>query len=307
MAHQLNEIASGVACLPVSIANVYLVGDRGSDWILVDAGVAGSARTIREAAEARFGPNAKPSCIVLTHGHMDHAGSALDLATRWDVPIFAHALELPYLTGKSVYPPTDPTAPGFLSFVTRFFPPQGFDFGDRVRPFEEGKFPLRNWTWHHTPGHSPGHTAFFRSTDATLLAGDAFATVNLDSLLDILSKKQQVSRPTTPATCDWKAAAESVKKLDALNPLTFGCGHGVPMSGPEAAAELEYFAYHFPFPSHGRYAHQPAETDEGGVVRLPPPPPDKAPGVAGALGIATLSGVMFAVAAQRRKKLLQSH
>ena len=55
------------------------------------------------------GAGAPPEAIVLTHGHFDHAGSALQLAEYWDVPIYAHRLEMPYLTGKADYPPPDPT------------------------------------------------------------------------------------------------------------------------------------------------------------------------------------------------------
>ncbi len=305
MARGLNEIAAGVACLPVSIANVYLVGHPGSSWVLVDTGIPGRARAIREAAEARFGPAARPECIVLTHGHYDHAGSALDLANLWDVPVYAHSLELPYLTGRSAYPPGDPTAPGFMAFLSRFFMPGPVHLGDRVRPLEAGRpVPgMDGWDWHFTPGHSPGHVAFFCNSDATLLAGDAFATVNLDSLLAVLAGKPRVSRPPTPSTCDWKAARASVRLLDALNPLTFGCGHGTPMSGADAADELVEFAYHFPIPSHGRYVREPARTNETGVVYVPPAPPDPVPAVAGALGVVTLTGIMVAVAAQKRRQV----
>ncbi len=305
MSHGLNEIGAGVANLPVSIANVYFVGKRGSPWVLVDTGVPNKARIIRQAAESRFGEKAKPECILLTHGHFDHAGNALELANFWNVPVYAHALEMPYLTGKAAYPPADPTAPGFMSFLSRFFTTQPLDLTGRIRTLEPGELPgLPDWEWHHTPGHAPGHVAFFRKADAMLLAGDAFATVNLDSAIDVLRKKQRISRPPVPFTYDWRAARESVRKLDALNPLTFACGHGLPMLGSDAADEFADFAYHFPIPSHGRYVNEPATTNEFGIVSLPPPPPDRMPGIAGALAVAGLTGVMVTVAAQRRKRHL---
>ena len=129
MASELTEIAAGVTLLPVSIANVYFAGKPGSPWVLIDTGIAGKTRMIREAAEARFGPDARPVSIVLTHGHGDHSGTARELADLWQVPVYAHRLELPYLTGKSKYPPSDPTAPGFMAFMTRFF---GGETVDRV-------------------------------------------------------------------------------------------------------------------------------------------------------------------------------
>src|SRR4051812_23515825 len=101
------EIADKVAVVPMAIVNAYLVGDSRA-WVLVDAGTPGYSDTIAESARARFGPNSRPRAIVLTHGHFDHAGSARTLAQRWNVPVCAHRLEWPYLTGKSSYPPIDP-------------------------------------------------------------------------------------------------------------------------------------------------------------------------------------------------------
>ena len=300
---RLTEIAADVVRVPLGFANVYLVGGLGGAWFLIDTGVPGSARKIQEAAVARFGSAAKPQAILLTHGHFDHAGSAIELADFWGVPVLAHELELPYLTGESAYPPADPTAPGFLSFLSRFFGVPTFNLGARVRALRSGPIPgMPGWEWHHTPGHSPGHVSFFRPVDATLIAGDAFATVNLDSFFAIITRRTRISRPPTPFTCDWEAAAASVRKLDALNPLTLACGHGIPMSGAAAAYEFEDFAARFPVPSHGRYVGYPAVVDEHGVRRLPPAPPDRAPGIAGAAGAAALAGIMFAVAAQRRQR-----
>ena len=98
----MREIAPGVAVVPTLIANAYLVGDRAS-WVLVDACAPGHERLIQRAAERRFGRGSRPSAILLTHGHFDHAGSAATLADAWNVPIYAHALELPLRPGGSLY------------------------------------------------------------------------------------------------------------------------------------------------------------------------------------------------------------
>ena len=300
----LHEIAQGVAYLPVSIANVYFAGAPGGPWVLIDTSVPGSTDKIRQAADARYGRNSKPEAILLTHGHYDHSGSARDLADLWRVPVYAHALELPYLTGRSPYPDPDRTAPGFLSFLSRFFPPRTLDLGERVRALEAGREPpgIAGWEWHHTPGHAPGHVVFSRLSDGTLIAGDAVTTVNLDSLIDIVAKKQQLWRPPTPFTCDWRAAHESVKFLAGLRPYTIAAGHGVPMTGSGLASELVDFASHFPIPSHGRYVKEGAQTNENGVVSLPPAPFDPVPKIAAALSAAAVAGTIVAVAARRRKR-----
>ncbi len=299
----LKEIAQDVFRLKVSIANVYFVGPPQGPWALVDTGTPKHATQIQDAAKSIYGSAARPAAILLTHGHADHAGSALDLANSWDVPIFAHLLEMPYLTGRSKYPPPDPTVGGFLATMVRFVATPLLNLGQRVRPLEAGQAPgLPDWEWHHTLGHSPGHVAFFRRDDGTLLAGDALTTMNLDSATASFLELQRVCGPPKPSTVDWQQARKSVELLAELRPLTIAAGHGIPMSGGDAVMQLAELATDFPVPAHGRYVREPAHMNESGIVSLPPAAPDKIAGVAVALGVAAAAGTMFAVAAHRRKR-----
>lgn len=275
----MQEIAPNVAALPLSIENVYFVGAPGRPWVLVDSGTPGTASRIQAAARTRYGASARPEAILLTHGHFDHVGSAQALSDAWNVPVYAHPLELPYITGKSSYPPKDPTVGGAMAMLSRVFPTSAVDLGDRVLPLPgSGIVPgLPGWEWHPTPGHSPGHVSFFRPEDGALLVGDAFATVNLDSLPALLTKKPEISLPPPPFTCDWTAAALSVHLLASLRPFTVGCGHGRPLAGPNIAPDLRRFADSFTPPAHGRYVGSPARTDETGLLFVPPPAPDLFP------------------------------
>ena len=245
----MREIAPGVAVIPTLIANAYLVGDRAS-WVLVDACTPGNESRIRRAAERRFGRGSRPRAILLTHGHFDHAGSAGPLADVWGVPIYAHPLELPYLTGRSNYPPFDLKSPGFFTRIAKFFPTGTVDLGTRAGALEPKRaIPgLPDWETIETPGHTPGHVAFFRRGDAFLLAGDAVTTMNLDSFWDTVVRRKQVCRPPVPATSNWGNARRSVERLASLRPLWIAAGHGVPMR--DAADELSRLADNFHCPEN---------------------------------------------------------
>jgi len=297
----IEEITANVARVRTLIANIYLVGRRGGPWALVDTGTPGNAMRIRSAAEQRFGKGARPEAIVLTHGHADHSGSALELAGHWNVPVYAHRLERPYLSGRSSYPPKDPMAGGAFSFVSRFFPSKAPDLGERLADLPEGAPPgMPGWRWYFTPGHAPGHVVFFDPDESVLLAGDACTTMDLDSAIGMATQEPRISRPPAPFTYDWEQARRSVELLAELGPSTIGAGHGEPMTGPQVAAGLTDLARHFPKPG-GRYANEPARADENGVTFVPPPVHDPVPKAAAAvaLGGAALAAV---VALSRAKK-----
>src|SRR3954451_12455147 len=137
----ITRIAPDVGWLPVSFVNVYFLGRPGGAWILLDAGLPARANYIIDAAEARFGAGSPPEAIVLTHEHFDHAGSALALAEYWDTPIYAHRLELPYLIGKSDYPPPDPTVGGAIAFLSRFMPKSGRNLTGRIQELRPNEVP----------------------------------------------------------------------------------------------------------------------------------------------------------------------
>jgi glyoxylase-like metal-dependent hydrolase (beta-lactamase superfamily II) len=297
---QVKQIAPDVIRIPVKIGNCYLVGDR-EEWVLLDAGTEGNSDYIREIAEEHFGEHARPEAIILTHGHFDHAGSAGSLAEYWGVKIYAHRLELPYLTGQSKYPPPDPTVGGFMAQMIRLFPNKAYDYSEHMRTLPLRSIPgMSDWRAIETPGHTPGHVSFFREEDRTLLAGDAFCTVDQTSAVKLLTMKPEVALPPNYYTCDWEAAHDSVRRLAELEPDIIGAGHGEPMSGEEATEQLHWLADEWPQPEHGRYVEEPAVADETGVIYLPPPVPDPVKWTA--LGVVGAAGLVGAGMAWKRRK-----
>jgi glyoxylase-like metal-dependent hydrolase (beta-lactamase superfamily II) len=241
------EIAPGVHYREVgkgiSRSNVYFVRS-GSSWVLL------------------FGAGARPVSILLTHDHPDHAGSALELARMWGCPVYVHPDELPL------------TAIGDLSTVERYANPldrwiilpllrlmprrrvqlilSKGSLREVVQAFDPGAtIPgLPDWQCIHTPGHTPGHVALFRTADRVLITGDAIVTADLNSFLGALLwglrlNQQRASGPPWYSTWNKQAAKESVAALAALDPRVLASGHGVPMSGEETAGKLRAFADRF--------------------------------------------------------------
>jgi len=100
--------------------------------------------------------------ILLTHGHIDHAGGTAELAQRAGIPIEGpHPEErfwieaLPQQSRMFGFPP-----------VASFEPDRWLEDGDTVR--------VGNQTLEvrHTPGHTPGHVVFFHAPSRLALVGD---------------------------------------------------------------------------------------------------------------------------------------
>lgn len=271
------SVAPGVWRIKDVFVNVYLVHNPlQNNWVLVDAGLRTTASKIQKVAGHLFWPETAPSAILLTHAHFDHVGSLKKLAGEWDVPVYAHALEKPYLTGVSSYPPPDPTVGGGLMTLLSFTYPKGpVDVADRLLILPaDGSVPvLPEWRYIHTPGHSPGHISLYRERDGLLLAGDAFVTTCQESAFSVMLQKKELHGPPKYFTYNWTSAETSVKKLAALEPSIVATGHGKPMAGPQMREQLHRLADRFrqlAIPSSGRYVEEPALVNNHGVEYVPP-------------------------------------
>ena len=267
-AEGVHEVAPDLAYQRLGIVNVVYYGAPASGdpgWVLIDAGLTGTAKMIIAAAEARFGEGSRPSAIVMTHGHFDHVGALQALAERWQVPIYAHPLELPYLDGTSAYRPPDPSVGGgMMSALSRFYPRGPVDVSRWLSILPaDGTVPgMQGWKWIHTPGHTPGHVSLWRPRDRTIIAGDAFVTTRQESAYAVAVQRPELHGPPMYFTEDWKAAGDSVRRLAELDPELVVTGHGRALQGKAMRDSLHTLAREFnrvAVPEQGRYV--PPELD----------------------------------------------
>jgi hypothetical protein len=143
----------------------------------------------------------------------------------------------------------------------------------------------------------------FREEDRVLITGDAFVTTKQESLVAVATQRPELHGPPAYFTSDWQAAELAVQRLAGLLPNVVSTGHSVPMTGPRVAEQLDALAERlidWARPVNGRYVHQPAVTDERGIVSLPPPVPHPAtPMLFAGLAVA---GTTWYLGTRRHKK-----
>jgi glyoxylase-like metal-dependent hydrolase (beta-lactamase superfamily II) len=100
--------------------------------------------------------------ILVTHGHIDHAGGVAELAGRLSVPVEGpHEEDRFWIDGM----PQQARMFG-VSEVRSFVPDRWLKQGDDIRFGQIGMRVL------HCPGHTPGHVVFFSEAARLAVVGD---------------------------------------------------------------------------------------------------------------------------------------
>lgn len=112
------------------------------------------------AAAAQYGVTLEK--ILLTHGHIDHAGGTADMAARLGIPVEGPQKEDAFWIDQL---PNQSRMFGF-PHCAAFTPDRWLEDGDKV---QIGKVVLDVL---HTPGHTPGHVCFFHAPSKLAFVGD---------------------------------------------------------------------------------------------------------------------------------------
>ena len=138
--------------------NCYVVGDEASGvGALVDPG--DEAARIAIAVEQT---NLDIGRILLTHAHIDHVGAVGALADEYACPVLMHAEAEPMLKALPQQAVMMGMRFGRVPTVDRYVADEEI--------IEVGGLSLRSL---YTPGHAPGHLAFYVEDEGLVLSGDA--------------------------------------------------------------------------------------------------------------------------------------
>jgi ribonuclease/clavin/mitogillin len=145
---------------PSTHTNAYLVGT--GPMYLIDPGPTEESeqRRLFDLLDEHAHAGRRLTAVVLSHHHPDHIGAASVCAERYQTPVWAHPATAEKLKDRII--------------VTRMI-----HDGEHI---DLGACPDGGGPWHleavHTPGHAPGHLAFYEPHYRLLFAGDMVSTIS---------------------------------------------------------------------------------------------------------------------------------
>ena len=205
---KVHQVAPGllrIALMPPDHTNVYLTGD-----VLIDAGVRFDAKRI--ISTLRHHP---VSAHALTHAHFDHYGGSRQICGILGLPMWCGEGDAEAVASGDmslILPKPD----GFLGKLHRATAQPGVPVG---RVLKDGDT-VGDFTVVETPGHTPGHLAFWREADGVLILGDVAFNRNP------LTLRSGLTEPFQWATWDPALNRDSARKLASLSPSIVCFGHG---------------------------------------------------------------------------------
>lgn len=218
----MQTIAEGVVRIPLAPRfglSAYLLGET----VLIDTGMPHQRVRMERALEGQ-----EPERIVLTHAHVDHAGTVAALSAKYGAEVRCGAADLADLAA-GVSPPLAlgrPLVP-LQRAIVRYR-------GLRATALEDGDEVGHGFVAIATRGHTPGHHSLWRAEDRVLIAGDAL--VGYSSRL-----RTGVYAPPKFDQPEPSSVLLSIKRLAELRPATIAFGHGPPCT-QDAAHQLAALA-----------------------------------------------------------------
>lgn len=223
--------------------NWYLVEDQGR-FTAIDAGMPGFKRSL-DADLASVGASlADIEAVILTHSDADHIGLAGTLQAG-GARVLIHSADAATLRkpgpkggdASPIHILAELRRPSFWRFIVSFMAGgagrlQGVEGAETFEAGATLDVPGRPLVI-ATPGHTPGHCAFFVEAASALFVGDAMCSLN-----PVTGGRGPQLMPRAMNVSNVQAR----ESLDALEPVDAGTvlfGHGEPWTGGAEAAVRE--------------------------------------------------------------------
>ncbi len=233
------ESVINISVFPLGMINCFLIrGNR--KHILVDTGVPKSETKILSQIKSHGIDKNDIGLIIVTHGHIDHFGSAAKLKEELNAPILIHELDTIALrTGKSMSETLKPSK-RYWNILKRTV------MKDTATPCEpdiilsgDCSYNLSEWGINgkiiHTPGHTPGSISVILDNGDAIIMDLASSGIFLGGIMF----HSRMKHP--PFHDDLKAVKQSIEKVLIENVNTFYLGHGGPVSRKNLIYYLENF------------------------------------------------------------------
>ncbi|HWH43103.1 MAG TPA: MBL fold metallo-hydrolase [Thermoleophilaceae bacterium] len=206
----MKELADGVWSIrgfPPEGINCWLIED-----VLLDAATRRSGRRILKGLAGR-----EVSAHALTHVHPDHQGATKEVCEKLGIPLWVGRHDVAAMeSGEHAM-----GKPGALTnrVIEAMFkgPPHKVD-----RALDEGDV-VAGFQVLHVPGHTPGHLAYWRESDRTLILGDVLNS------MDPFTSIRGLREPKRIFTPDPAENRRSARRLAELEPALVCFGHGPPL------------------------------------------------------------------------------
>jgi glyoxylase-like metal-dependent hydrolase (beta-lactamase superfamily II) len=224
------EIASGVFRLGSRWVNFYLVVD-GDEAILVDAGYPRYLGQLEEPVGGLASPIDAIRAVIVTHHHVDHAGTAEALRARSGATVFVHADDRSKVEGDvPSHPPEgfyrEAWRPSMIRYLahTVAFGGASYRAVTDTAPLTNGPLDLPGRPQIiETPGHTAGHCSVLLPNLGLLLTGDAMVN------FDYASGKVGIGLHRFNE--DLERAQASLEQFAGLEAEMVLFGHGDPWTG----------------------------------------------------------------------------
>jgi glyoxylase-like metal-dependent hydrolase (beta-lactamase superfamily II) len=222
---EVRQVSPSITCLRrASYLTCSYIVRTGGGLVLVDAGMDSGGADVHVGLRSLGARVDEIRAILLTHWHNDHAAGAQEIHALSGAPVYYHAADEPYFTGRA-------GATGARRWLSDQIPEMGVLvllkglLGEATpravaaqRLVRDGEILLDDFQVIATPGHTPGHVSYFYRPERALFAGDALAVI--DGRIRFMAR---------PVTLDLEAARHSLETCLALEPRIVCPGHREPL------------------------------------------------------------------------------